>query len=359
MSTRHVEHQRNQFAGALQSALTREEVARTYLSAVGHVIEAPGLGHYELSEDGDLVDVRATVTGEMLQEYEEYGRQDDPVLSFVSRYRRPIDSSRIVAPAEWEACGARNALGRAGFGHSLEAPLIVSGTLFGTINFARPDRDQAFDHEDLVSARLVSEQLGLATERALRFEMTGHRSSALEHALDRLPQAVIVSDLDAQVLFCNRAARNSVDLDGDDARHRGDVVAAAIDDAMESFRSEGKRVATCSVRDRASGRQSIVKSYRLSDKDRTAVTLVFPGAESSSASRLPAWDVLTPREQEIAEMVSEGLTSKQIAAKAFVSENTVKQHLKRVFAKTDVANRAELVQLIWSSGTSPTDEPGT
>ena len=61
------------------------------------------------------------------------------------------------------------------------------------------------------------------------------------------------------------------------------------------------------------------------------------------------WDVLIRREQDIAQLVSEGLTTKQIAEKAYISENTVKQHLKRVFAKTDVSNRAELVQLIWSA----------
>lgn len=356
MSTRQVEQRRNQFAGALQVALTREEVARAYLDSVGQVINAKGLGHYELNEDGALMDVRATVTGEMLQEYEEYGRQDDPVLSFISQHQRPIDSSRVVSPVEWEACGARNALGSAGFRHSLEAPIVVSGVLFGTINFARSAQDEAFDNEDLISARLVSEQLGLATERALRFELTGQRSSALEQALDRLPQAVIVSDLDAHIMFCNRTARNSIDLNPEDGfGHRKDVVAGAIDDAMESFRTAAKRVSTRSVWDRSSGRQSIVKSFRLSDKDRTAVTLVFPGAEKSTAGRMPAWDVLTRREQEIAQLVSEGLTSRQIAEKAFVSENTVKQHLKRVFAKTDVTNRAELIQLIWSSGSSPGD----
>ncbi|MGW5690473.1 LuxR C-terminal-related transcriptional regulator [Streptomyces asiaticus] len=37
--------------------------------------------------------------------------------------------------------------------------------------------------------------------------------------------------------------------------------------------------------------------------------------------------------------------------RAFISENTVKQHLKRIFAKTDVSSRAELVQLMWSAGT--------
>ncbi|MBW4818795.1 response regulator transcription factor [Rhodococcus qingshengii] len=61
---------------------------------------------------------------------------------------------------------------------------------------------------------------------------------------------------------------------------------------------------------------------------------------------------MTKREQEIASLVSEGFTTKEIALRAFISENTVKQHLKRVFAKADVSNRAELVQLIWASGTN-------
>ena len=357
MLTRPMEHNRNQFVGALQSALTRDEVARAYLASVGRVIGAEGLGHYELDESGGMVDVRANVTGEFLEEYEEYGRRDDPVLDFVVKHQRPIDSSRVVVPEHWEQCGARNALGISGYAHSLEAPIIVSGMLFGTINFARPAATDAFDDEDLVSARLISEQLGLATERALRFEMTGHRSSALEHALDRVPQAVIVSDLDAQVLFSNRAARNTVDLTAEAPDRRRDVVVGAIEDAMTAFRIEGKRVSTQSVRHGATGEQSIVKSFRLSDRDRTAVTLVFAGAEPAASRRLPVWDVLTRREQEIAQLVSEGLTSKQIAAAAFISENTVKQHLKRVFAKTDVTNRAELVQLIWSSGRATEDDP--
>jgi DNA-binding CsgD family transcriptional regulator len=56
------------------------------------------------------------------------------------------------------------------------------------------------------------------------------------------------------------------------------------------------------------------------------------------------------------------LTTKQIAERAFISENTVKQHLKRVFAKVDVHNRAELVQLVWAhsehSGAHDRSAPG-
>jgi DNA-binding CsgD family transcriptional regulator len=43
------------------------------------------------------------------------------------------------------------------------------------------------------------------------------------------------------------------------------------------------------------------------------------------------------------------LTNRQIAERAFVSETTVRQHLKRIFRKFDVHNRAQLVQSIWQT----------
>ena len=345
----------HRFAGALQAASTVEDVAATYLEHVTLVIPADGLGLYRLDVDtGAVVDVKAIVGRDFLEDYEDYGRSDDPVLSFVTRHRRPIDSSRVVDAASWEACGARSALAVGGYGHSMEAPLLVSGVFFGTLNFARPVSDPPFSQEDLSAARLVSEQLGLATERALRFELTGRRASALENALDRVPHAVIVTDLDARIIYQNRQARNDWDVRTTaDSSSGPDPVGARIEQAMAEFRSQGKRVCTQNVRDPATHQQAILKTYRLSEKDRTAVTLVFPRSAEPTARRLPSWDVLTRREQEIAQLVSEGLTTKQIAAKAFVSENTVKQHLKRIFAKTDVSNRAELVQLIWTSGRRP------
>ncbi|MBD2139656.1 LuxR family transcriptional regulator [Anabaena sp. FACHB-1237] len=52
---------------------------------------------------------------------------------------------------------------------------------------------------------------------------------------------------------------------------------------------------------------------------------------------------LTARELEIAELVSQGLTNSEIASKLWITQNTVKQALKRMFKKLDVSNRAEMV----------------
>lgn len=54
---------------------------------------------------------------------------------------------------------------------------------------------------------------------------------------------------------------------------------------------------------------------------------------------------ITPRELEILELIAEGLSNKEIATRVFVSENTVKTHLNRVFDKLGARRRTQAVQL--------------
>ena len=54
---------------------------------------------------------------------------------------------------------------------------------------------------------------------------------------------------------------------------------------------------------------------------------------------------ITRRELEILELIAEGLSNKEIAARVFVSENTVKTHSSRVFDKLGARRRTQAVQL--------------
>ncbi|HKS07215.1 MAG TPA: response regulator transcription factor [Gemmatimonadaceae bacterium] len=54
---------------------------------------------------------------------------------------------------------------------------------------------------------------------------------------------------------------------------------------------------------------------------------------------------LTPRELEMLTHMAAGLSNKEIADKVFVSENTVKTHLSRVFDKLGARRRTQAVQL--------------
>ncbi len=54
---------------------------------------------------------------------------------------------------------------------------------------------------------------------------------------------------------------------------------------------------------------------------------------------------ITPRELEILELIAAGLSNKEIAARVFVSENTIKTHSSRVFDKLGAKRRTQAVQL--------------
>jgi DNA-binding CsgD family transcriptional regulator len=58
---------------------------------------------------------------------------------------------------------------------------------------------------------------------------------------------------------------------------------------------------------------------------------------------------LTPRELQIAELVAQGLTNAEIGASLWITENSVKQALKRMFRKLDVSSRAQLVGRLFSN----------
>jgi NarL family two-component system response regulator LiaR len=53
---------------------------------------------------------------------------------------------------------------------------------------------------------------------------------------------------------------------------------------------------------------------------------------------------ITPRELEILELIAAGLSNKEIAARVYVSENTVKTHSSRVFDKLGARRRTQAVQ---------------
>jgi len=54
---------------------------------------------------------------------------------------------------------------------------------------------------------------------------------------------------------------------------------------------------------------------------------------------------ITPRELEVLQLIADGLSNKEIAVRVFVSENTIKTHLSRVFDKLGARRRTQAVQI--------------
>ena len=77
---------------------------------------------------------------------------------------------------------------------------------------------------------------------------------------------------------------------------------------------------------------------------------VIPPAVAASLARHHAGDRLTPRELEVVELMAKGLGNKEIASAIGRTDETVKIHLKAVFAKLKVTTRTEAVRVALTRG---------
>lgn len=55
-------------------------------------------------------------------------------------------------------------------------------------------------------------------------------------------------------------------------------------------------------------------------------------------------ELISPREKEVVTLIAEGLTTKEIAEKLFLSKHTIESHRQNILLKLDLKNSAELVR---------------
>lgn len=73
-----------------------------------------------------------------------------------------------------------------------------------------------------------------------------------------------------------------------------------------------------------------------------------PAEESAPEGRQPC-QVLSEREMEVLQLVSQGLKNREIAERLFISENTVRTHLRNILDKLHVQNRIQAAALLRSN----------
>jgi DNA-binding NarL/FixJ family response regulator len=111
-----------------------------------------------------------------------------------------------------------------------------------------------------------------------------------------------------------------------DLEEMGDRIAAADAAAQAALRFESENL----------------RGARLTASTRATTLIGECGAATPATGESAAPLPLTSREREIAALVREGLSNRQIAETLTMSVRTVEGHIYRACAKLGIANRAEL-----------------
>jgi DNA-binding CsgD family transcriptional regulator len=140
-----------------------------------------------------------------------------------------------------------------------------------------------------------------------------------------------------------------------DAGRLPDAVLAVAGRALRS--AEGRdapgEVALARVLSRSGTWVVLHGATLLSDGPQRVAVIVEPAHPAQIAPLLMAAYGLTEREQDVTRLVLQGESTTEIARHLVVSAHTVQQHLKRIFEKTGVRSRRDLVGKVFFSFYEP------
>jgi len=74
-------------------------------------------------------------------------------------------------------------------------------------------------------------------------------------------------------------------------------------------------------------------------------TFVDPGLMAEFVSAQGQAEILTPREREILQLLADGMSNADVAAKLFISQETVKSHVRHILAKLEADTRTQAVAI--------------
>jgi DNA-binding CsgD family transcriptional regulator len=148
------------------------------------------------------------------------------------------------------------------------------------------------------------------------------------------------------------------ELPDGDWEGRGRLPAAVLAVAGRALRSAEQpdlpgEIAFARVLSR-SGRWIVLHGASLvSDGRRRVAVIVEPAHPARIAPLLMAAYGLTEREQEVTRLVLQGESTAEISQRLWVSPHTVQEHLKRIFEKTGVRSRRDLVGKVFFAHYEP------
>lgn len=238
-----------------------------------------------------------------------------------------------------------------GYGAELRAVFRTGDACWGSVALVRDEGQPDFSDQEVAFIAGVGDHIAHGLRDALL------REAASAASADRAP-GVIVLDNDGSIRSLTDQARfwlKQLPRDRGTGLELPAVVHAVARRASRASQAEPPSSPFASVR-MTSGGWLTVHAATLdtagADHATVAVTLA-PAALAELEPLQLALHGLTPREREVAQLLTRGATNDQIARALWISRHTAKDHVKAVYAKLQVGSRAELSAKLFHDHIAP------
>jgi len=271
-------------------------------------------------------------------------------------------SRRAFLGSEWYADYCRPLNISQGIGATMHKDSMVTSNV---AIFAGEDRAE-FGSEEIALLKALMPHMQRALKIHMHVAASDLRQRELAEAMEPLAVGVILVSKDARVIFANASAqrllkqRDGLMTDRNGLRAIQSREAAALRALIACTATEGGRVHPQSGGGlnvtRANGLRALqvlvspirpLQSAHLGERAVAAIYVTDPEAMPEKPEVVFARLYnLTAAEAKVAAIIVRGRSGRQAAQELNVSYNTIKSHLKRIFAKTGTARQGDLIRLI-------------
>ncbi len=317
---------------------------RHLAKSISQFVESDLFGLYLLEKESyPLATLISQPKQEMVKEYEYY-RNQDPLFQYLLQQGGAVEGIELLGEEQWLRNPIGQMLQRWQMQYTIQGAISIQGKIIGTLNFARAADAGRFHAVDTLKVAALCREVSRLLETGKSPSLTDHPVYWTEHTFVTSPtfestDATLVTDIHGRINQSKDTTIQNVGVSPQDLQ-------AIIRENILSLQSDSHQLIERTV-------------FTESKKCLTLATLPLPGDQSSFITiiktkpaallngKIPSQSSgdtseLGARTQQALDLLIRGYSNKLIAREMGVSENTIKDHIRRIFQHYGVSNRTEL-----------------
>jgi DNA-binding CsgD family transcriptional regulator len=324
--------------GALAAAENLDELDDAF-TGVGPVLAVPMYGFYVLEPGSDRIEhnVGVNVSDPFIARYEA-AMEFDPLIGASRECGGAAYNLDLMEADEWhESLIFRRAYSVHSMQHVVEVPIAENGEILGALHLATSEPTRDMTNRDLAIAEAVAGILASSISRLRSRERDAAELERALAALETTKTAVAWTGSSPADLHLNGVARELVAGVVDGQRQLYDLLVRAPGD--RSFVRRANVELT-------SGGRAVMHAYSSEHRGNRQLVTVLELQVERDPIRQERLAPLTPRESDVATLVTEGLADREIAERLVLSRYTISQHVRSIYRKLGVSSRVALTRAL-------------